>query len=145
MSLQSKVLVKAVTADEMLANWPHYRGAIQEAMSHSFRECDNLEEVMDALADWRAHLLEIVVEGESLAVAVIDTVEGKGGTWLNVWGVAGTRMSEWLPGFIDYLKAQASKLEMLGVMCGGRLGWERELARYGWKKRAVIMEIRVCH
>lgn len=141
----SKVSVQTVSADKMLQQWERYAGAIEIAMSESLYADDCLNTVMDALADWRAHLVDITVDGHTMAVAVIDTAQRKGGTWLNVWGVAGEDMQSWLPHFVDWLKAQALKMQFDGVMCGGRLGWEKELKRLGWKKQAVVMGVRVCH
>lgn len=142
-ALTRDVAFKQVSADAMLANWPYYRERINDAMAQSMRAADCYDEVCEKLADYTAHLVEIEVAGQPRAVAVIDRLDRKDGTALNVWGISGEGMADWLAPFVDYLKAQAQRLEFQYLTCGGRLGWEKALKPTGWTKAAVIMECRI--
>ncbi len=131
-----------VSAGKLLEYWTVYSQMIDVALEHSWRTDDDIELVQEALADGKADLVEILEDGDLVAIAVIHLESHKDGTqWLNVWTVTGENMDTWLGPFIKFLKAVAKHWECEGLTCGGRLGWTRELAKHGWRCKAAIMEL----
>ena len=132
-------------ADTLAIMWPDIEPHIERAMEQSFRTDDTLATVTGNLAGGQTDIVLIESGYELKGVAVVELMQRKDGMWLNVWGLSGADMSLWLDGLLEHLEYMASEFQLEGVMCGGRLGWERMLDARGWNRKAVIMEKRVCH
>ena len=134
-------VVQLVDDDRMQRHWETYSAMILTGLERSPNRSDNILRVMDALANDEAHIIEIVRDGQILACAVIEMVKRKDHRrWVNVWVMGGSGMDDWLSDFLQHLTGIAVERGAAGVMCGGRVGWERRLAAYGWKREHVLME-----
>jgi len=114
-----------------------------DALEYSDREDDNIFYVIERLATGNAQGVEIVQDGEAVGLSVVEPLQQKSGCWLNVWLLAGEGMDSWLDGYLAWLEGMVKQCGMVGVMCGGRVGWRRELGKRGWQEQAVIMRKRV--
>ena len=137
--------VRLMDSDSLLASWDQTKQMLKSALSYSWQHGDTMFDVVERLADGRADIVEVRQDGELLAVAVVETFDRKDGEWLNVWALAGDSMGDWIAELDAWLVDTARMRGLRGVMCGGRPGWEKTLARLGWSKRSVIMERSLCH
>ena len=134
---------REVSHQQLMARFGEYSELIDLAMQESHRQEDCLMSVMRALGSQQARLVAIERDGTLLATVVLEYMRTKDGYYLNVWGVGGGCMDEWLHPLQEYLAQLAQQLGLDGIIMGGRPGWERALRGLGWRKKAVIMEYRV--
>lgn len=73
----------------------------------------------------------VVLERITLGTPPIET--------LSVVRAGGERMAEWVDVVQATLQRIAAEWECARVVIAGRIGWERELRRHGWKRQAVIL------
>lgn len=59
---------------------------------------------------------------------------------LGIQYCGGTRMTEWLPGILDLMERWAKDNDCQAMEGGGRIGWERALAKYGWGRVSAVYE-----
>ena len=85
----------------------------------------------------------VSIQGETVARCVFDIVLAGEENWLRVIALEGVDMSAWIDDLVHYLDHCALENELAGVLFMGRNGWERELRRFGFRKRQVVMARRV--
>ena len=133
-------VVEAVTLADVSQHWrEYYRHAISAALVHSYQASDTVDNVLDALADGRAQVIDIMIGGERHAIGLIEVVTTKNGDYTNIWAVSGIDLALWKDDFLEYVERWARMMGHRGVMLGGRKGWARELAPNGYKTKAVIL------
>lgn len=118
--------------------WPAIHALLAPALSQA--DC-TVTELIDELLAGTAQLWILRKGGDPVAAAVSEVDHCPQGRFAHVRLMAGKGMNHWLDGFIDCLSFHARKVGAVGISCEGRKGWERVLAKRGWKLRAITMAI----
>ena len=123
--------------------WPCYRQMLERACEYSLLDNDNVEEYRKDCISGSKLLVEIGNDSASMGVAILEVIETKEGDALHVVALAGEDMGVWLDDFIDFLRHTSKRLEChAGVTLSGRVGWVRELRRYGFEHLYTIMRMK---
>ena len=127
-----------VGREDMEKYWRDVYGPmIARALAESPQE-ESLDDIRENL-HCDSMLINISLDGEIMAVAVLDIVMVRLERLLHVHTLTGARMVQWLPEFVEYLVYLNGALELDGISLTGRAGWQRILARLGFKTKFVIM------
>jgi hypothetical protein len=103
-------------------------------MDYSLLNNESVDDLRAKLISGDMLLAEIGCDTGAMAVAVLEIIDTKEGQALHVSALAGDRMDVWLDDFIDFLRSTARGLDcQAGVTLTGRLGWVKELKRYGFE------------
>lgn len=134
------MLIQPVSIDELGQFWRReYATLIDDALQYSDQASDNLSNVIERVWTGDAILLSVVKDDRIIACGLIEHVDHKSGTYTNMWTMAGHSMDAWLEDYLAYVTEYARERGHQGIMCGGRVGWERILKHYGFEVRSVIL------
>lgn len=121
------------------ATWPGIYALLEPAIEQSDTTARGL--IDDLLAGdaqlwtWR--------DPELRGACITELIDGPRGRSLHCSLLAGHDFEEWADQLIEGILIQARPLGVQSVTVEGRLGWERALGKRGWKRKAVIMELRL--
>lgn len=115
-------------------NWPHaYR-----LLAPSLALCgDTAENLIDELLDGRASLWLLRKGGDPVSAAVTEVVETPQGKFIHGRHLGGGHVDE----AVAAVRAYARRIGADKIKIVGRKGWQRRLAKMGWRQAGVIMEL----
>ena len=128
---------------EVVAQWKDIETILGPAVDSSPDRGDTFAAVMQDITTGAAVLHTIDIGVKRRAVFVTYVKQRKDGMALHVWQLGGDGMDAWLKPFLDYLTNWASIWGCELVTFGGRKGWQKALARHGYKTESVQMSLRV--
>lgn len=126
-----------VPCDEVDASWPWlnalFEAGPEEYKDDRHRAIVKLQLIQQKLTCW------IVTDETELVMAVLTELRDNefDRSVYVVWGL-GKRMEDYFPLVMSALEDYAVSLDAVRVHIEGRLGWERWLAPYGYKRVAVV-------
>lgn len=131
-----------IPVDALAFVWPTARHQLLRAMNRPGSR-RHIGEIRDAL--WaKKMMLWLVYDGTEI-IAVLTTVVNNypQRRMLTIDCAAGYRVRDWLSLVLATFDEYAVDMDCEGVETGGRRGWARLLAAYGWKQTMVVCEKRV--
>lgn len=134
----------SIPADAVTDVWPSVAGLLKPALGVAGGRL-RMRDVYQQLKDERLILWTVRDEREAPVAALVTRVAQypSGKRMLAVDACGGSRMDEWLQTVVDTLMAFASASGLKGLEMFGRPGWQRVLARHGWRTPLVLCEIDV--
>lgn len=99
------------------------------------------ERLIDDLLSYNAQLWVYRKGGDPIAACVTELVNGPHGLTLHLRLAAGKHLREWLDIALRDALTFARRVGAFDITISGRKGWERLLARHGWKFRSVVMHL----
>ena len=120
-----------------------YKLLIATALEQSPIASDNPDAVLEKINACTAGLMQVDMDGETVAIAVLEQAEGKEGPLLHVYALTGWQSHKWLGRMAETLNEAARAIGAIAVSMTGRPGWARTLPQYGFRTEMVTMTMRV--
>lgn len=133
----------SIPADAVTDVWPSVAGFLKLAMAMTGGRT-RMGDMYRQLKNGQLILWVVRNDREPVVAALTTRVaQYPAKRMLVVDACGGSRMDEWLQTVIDTLMAFASASGLKGMEMYGRPGWQRVLARHGWRAPLVLCEIDV--
>lgn len=132
--------LRGVQPHEVDEMWDKLWPFIQRASVYAaFAPLDE-EIVRDRVANGLQQLWYVVDDEHSIVGAFLTEIYGDlSGKTLELGAIGGNDLDKWLH-HLDYVMKWGHNQGCERVVLVGRDGWERLLSKYGFKKRAVVLE-----
>lgn len=138
MPFSDNITWSGIMAEHAERAWPRLRSFVERAIARGNGEY-LADDILDAVKA-RKMQLWAVRDDEIRAVVVTEVLEYPRSRKLGVVGVAGEGMRDYLHLLPEVLEAYAKEQGCTSVRAGGREGWVRALAVYGYERTATIVE-----
>ena len=126
-----------IGTDQIDEYWPYVKPFVDLAMRRSTTEIT--DQVYEALKGKSARLWLSVNDGTIQSVCIVQVSERPKNKICSIWICAGSNRKEWMQ-FIETIEAWAKSNGCTRMRHEARMGWARELKKYGYKTSHVIIE-----
>ena len=136
--MTEKLNIHSVAPQLIPVKWAEYKAVLQRACEQDIERKITVESLYESIMSNKSFLIEINMDSRLLGVAVCS--RSSKAQALFIQACAGTDVDVWLDELVDYLNYMASGLGCTdGLLFCGRIGWQKKLARLGFKSVLVTM------
>ena len=136
--MTQKLTIHSVAPQLIPVKWAEYKDLLQRSCDQDIERKITVESLYESIMTNKSFLIEINLDKRLMGVAVCSRASKAKALFIQA--CAGMEVDLWLTELVDYLDYMASGLGCTdGLLFCGRLGWQKKLARLGFKSVLVTM------
>lgn len=135
-------LVERIEAKHIDIIWPLIEPYLQNVLRHGQGDSITVGSIYLSLVEDKQKLWVVTDGTEVYAACIFSVINNPANVVLFVSVLAGRQMDDWADVLIERLAHYRGRVGADCVECSARLGLAKYLSKKGWKKKAVIMELR---